>query len=426
MEKLVDLDAILLPWHRSGVKLGLDNIKEALAALGNPHLMVPVVHVGGTNGKGSTCAYLASVLGAAGYRVGRYTSPHLVDWNERICINGQPIATDRLTQIVHQIQNTATENALTKFELITTAAWLYFAQEQVDIAVMEVGLGGRLDATNVIEQPLVSVITSISREHWQQLGETIPEIATEKAGIIKSGCPVVIGQLPAAAVTVIQQKALALECALLQIEPAWAVGGIQEPKGLPPANPRTVTAYGVEYALPLLGDIQLHNSALAIATIQVLQKQGWKIELAAIQQGMAQTDWPGRLQWTTWQGQPLLMDGAHNEESAIALRRYVDTLQQPVTWVMGMLSTKEHFPILQALLRSTDAVHFVPVPDELTADPVELVAVARSIYPEISATAHFDWVTGLNAAYQGDFLVVMSGSLYLLGDLWRTIRTLNN
>ncbi len=414
MEKLVDLDAILLPWHRSGVKLGLENIKEVLAALGSPHCALPVVHVAGTNGKGSTCAYLASILTAAGYKVGRYTSPHLVDWNERICIDGQPIETDRLTAIIHQIQNTATDNALTKFELITTAAWLYFAQEQVDIAVIEVGLGGRLDATNVIDRPLVSVITSISREHWQQLGETIPEIAAEKAGIIKLGCPVVIGQLPLAAVTVIRQKAADLQCVLTQIELA---------RELQPEPQRHAIAYGIEYSLPLLGAIQLHNSALAIATIQILQKQGWQIDLAAIQQGMAQTQWPGRLQWTIWQGQPLLIDGAHNIESAIALRGYVDALQKPVTWVIGMLTTKEHLPILQALLRVGDIVHFVPVPDELTADSAELVKVVRSIHPAMEVHAHSDWPTGLNTAYLSPNLVVMSGSLYLLGDLWRKIRS---
>jgi dihydrofolate synthase / folylpolyglutamate synthase len=413
MKKLVDLDAILLPWNRSGVKLGLENIKEVLAALGNPQDQMPVVHVAGSNGKGSTCAYLASVLTAAGYRVGRYTSPHLVDWNERICINGQPIATDRLTKIIHQIQNTATEQALTKFELITTVAWLYFAQEQVDIAVIEVGLGGRLDATNVVEQPLVSVITSISLEHCQQLGTTIPEIAAEKAGIIKAGCPVVIGQLRTEAVTVIQQKALDSQCPLTQIQPAIE---------LQPEPQRKATAYGIEYPLPLLGDIQLHNSALAIATIQVLQDQGWRIDLAAIQQGIAHTQWPGRLQWITWQGQPLLIDGAHNQESAIALRRYVDTLNKPVTWVIGMLTTKEHVPILQALLRSSDTVHFVPVPDDLTAQPSDLVDIARSIYPEMAAQAHLDWPTGLHQAYLGSNLVVLSGSLYLLGDLWQTMR----
>jgi dihydrofolate synthase / folylpolyglutamate synthase len=408
MEKLVDLDAVLLPWHRSGVNLGLENMQEVLAALDYPHRAVPVVHVAGTNGKGSTCAYLASVLTAAGYRVGRYTSPHLVDWNERICINGQPIETDRLTKIIHQIQNTATDNALTKFELITAAAWLYFAQEQLDIAIVEVGLGGRLDATNVVEKPLVSVITSISRDHWQQLGETIPKIAAEKAGIIKFGCPVVIGQLPIEAVAIIKQKTVDLQCSLTQIEPAPL---------------RTVKSGGIEYHLSLLGDIQLHNSALAIATIQVLQKQGWHIDRPAIQQGMAQTEWPGRLQWTTWQGQSLLIDGAHNQESAIALRRYVDTLHQPVTWVIGMLNTKEHLPILQALLRPNDAVHFVPVPDELTTDPAELLVIARSIDPEITATAYPDWQTGLNKAYLGVGQVVMSGSLYLLGDLWRTIQS---
>jgi dihydrofolate synthase / folylpolyglutamate synthase len=402
---MLDLDTILTPWQRAGVSLGLTRITQLLTLLGSPQEQIPVIHVAGTNGKGSVCAYLSAILVAAGYRVGRYTSPHLVDWNERICINHQPIATDRLTQILQQVQTTAPEPT-TKFELITAAAWVYFAAEQVDIAVIETGLGGRLDATNTVSQPLVTVITSISHEHSQQLGDTISAIAGEKAGIIKPGRPVVIGQLPIAAVQVIQTKATDLQAPLTQIVPATQLAPHQAQYG------------DLVYQLPLLGDIQLHNSAVAIAAIQQLPDQ-WQITPGHIQAGIANTQWPGRIHQTTWQGQPLLADGAHNPEAAIALRRYVDQWHCPITWVIGMLNTKEHLPIFQELLRSTDRLHLVPVPDEVTATPAALRTVAASLDLDLEINIFDDWLSGLTTAYNYPAPVVISGSLYLLGDLYR-------
>jgi dihydrofolate synthase / folylpolyglutamate synthase len=404
---MVDLDTILTPWQRAGMSLGLERIQTLMNILNNPQDTIPVIHVAGSNGKGSVCAYLSTILTTAGYRVGRYTSPHLIDWNERICINNQPIATDRLTSIIQQIQQ-VTPEPLTKFELITATAWQHFASEKVDIAIVEVGLGGRLDATNTVRQPLISVITSISREHTLQLGETIPAIAGEKAGIIKNGCPVIIGQLPIAATQVIRQRAKDLQSSCTQIVPAIEI------------SPGQAQVNDLVYSLPLVGDIQLHNSALAIEVIKQLQTQGWQISPAQIQQGIAATQWPGRMHQTSWQENRLLVDGAHNPEAALALRQYVDRWQQPITWVIGMLNTKEHLPILQALLQPIDRVHLVPVPDELTATPVELLAVVRSIYPDIAAQTYTDWPSGLTSAYDYSLPVVMSGSLYLLGDFYRS------
>jgi dihydrofolate synthase / folylpolyglutamate synthase len=402
---MLDLDNILTPWQRPGVSLGLTRITQLLAILGNPQAQFPVIHVAGTNGKGSVCAYLAAILAVAGYRVGRYTSPHLVDWNERICINQQPIATDRLTTILQQVQAAAPEPT-TKFELITATAFQYFAAEQVDIAVIETGLGGRLDATNTVAQPLVTVITSIGLEHCQQLGDTIAAIAGEKAGIIKLGCPIVIGQLPNEAIQVIQQKAADLQAPLTQIVPAIQIAPGQAQYG------------DLVYDLPLLGDIQLHNSAVAIAAIQQLSST-WQITPAHIQTGIANTQWLGRIHQTTWQDQPLLADGAHNPEAAIALRRYVDQWHCPITWVIGMLNTKEHLPILQELLRPIDRLHLVPVPDDVTASPQALQTLAQSLYPDLEIQTFDDWPGGLTAAYQYSAPVVISGSLYLLGDLYR-------
>ncbi len=435
---LLEIDAILNPFQRFGVHLGLERIQKLLADLGNPHHSVPVIHVAGTNGKGSVCAYLSAVLTEAGYRVGRYTSPHLVDWNERICLNEQPISTEALSELLLQVQAAIpedSEDSPTQFEVITAAAWLYFAQQQVDIAVMEVGLGGRLDATNVC-RPIVTIITSLSREHWQVLGPTLADIAREKAGILKPGCPAVVGQLPPEAKAVVEQRINELACPTVWVKPAVELppptppyqGGEQEElpsftKGGTKGGFQMHWAdyEGIQYPLPLLGEIQLSNSAIAIATLQILSSQGWQIPEKAIASGMAKTTWPGRLQWTTWQNHRLLIDGAHNPAAAIALRQYVDTLNIPVTWVMGILSTKDHAEIFEAILRSGDQLYLVPVPDHSSADPNALATLAASICPELADCHTYpDLFTGLqgatsNIAEASERLIVLCGSLYLVG-----------
>ncbi|MDR9404000.1 MAG: Mur ligase family protein, partial [Halothece sp. Uz-M2-17] len=173
----MNIDQFLASFQRFGVNLGLTRIEKLLTQLGNPEKNVPLIHVAGTNGKGSVCAYLSSVLTTAGYKVGRYTSPHLVTWTERICLNELPISEADLLAILEQVKAAiGEEDHPTLFEVVTAAAWLYFAEQQVDVAVMEVGLGGRLDATNVKEEVIASIITPISREHWQVLGDTIGKI----------------------------------------------------------------------------------------------------------------------------------------------------------------------------------------------------------------------------------------------------------
>jgi dihydrofolate synthase / folylpolyglutamate synthase len=423
----VDIDSILKPFQRFGVHLGLERIQQLLANLGNPHHRVPVIHVAGTNGKGSVCAYLSSVLTQAGYRVGRYTSPHLVDWTERICLNEQPISAEALQQLLVQVQDAIRpqEETPTQFEVITAAAWLYFAQSRVDVAVVEVGLGGRLDATNVCDRPLVTIITSISREHWQQLGPTLADIAREKAGILKPGCPAVVGQLPPAAEAVVRSRITELDCPAVWPQPAKKVNSKKEGKSEEPPFCHLPFAFclGIEYPLPLLGGIQLSNSALAIAALQILQRQGWEISESAIATGMAKTRWLGRLQWTTWQNHQLLIDGAHNPAAAQALRQYVDTLDsKSVTWVMGMLSTKEHADIFRALLRPGDRLYLVPVTDPSSADPVDLAMIAHNICPELAAYSTYpELVPALEASVASpENLMVLCGSLYLVGHFLRT------
>ncbi|MGI0485592.1 bifunctional folylpolyglutamate synthase/dihydrofolate synthase [Pantanalinema rosaneae CENA516] len=418
---------LLQQFELFGVKLGLDSSYRLLANLGNPHQQVPIIHVAGSNGKGSVCAYLSAVLTAAGYRVGRYTSPHLVDWNERICFNDQPISSQELEQCLQQviaaIQPTAPTP--TQFEVITAAAWVYFAQQQVDIAVMEVGLGGRLDATNVCDRPLVSIITSISREHWQRLGSTLGQIAGEKAGILKPACPAVIGQLPPEAQAVVTQRITELGCPAVWVDPAIEIEH---------QNTRWADYRGIQYPLPLHGAIQLSNSAMAIAAVQILQAQGWQISTDAIVKGMANTRWAGRLQWFTWQGHRILIDGAHNPASAEVLRQYVDqllssSLSSPLKlqWIMGILSTKDHADIFKALLRPGDALYLVPVPDHSSADPTTLAGLATEICPELAhCQVYADVFSGLDAALkqranspEPDYLTVLCGSLYLIGHFFK-------
>lgn len=410
----MDINSLLKPFEHFGVNLGLSRIIKLLANLGNPHLQVPVIHVAGTNGKGSVCAYLHSILTEAGYQTGCYISPHLVDWTERICINKQPITSEKFSQLILQVQDAiqADDEYPTQFEVITAAAWLYFAQAQVDVAVIEVGLGGRLDATNVCSDPLVTIITSISREHWQQLGPTVADIAREKAGIIKPGCPVVVGTLPPDAQKVVRSRAEELQSPYIaprsahEISPGWAEYETQ------------VNSSVIKYPLPLQGQIQLNNSALALAGVEILQNQGWKISPEAIVNGMSKTQWPGRMQWVSWKNRKLLIDGAHNPAAAQALRDYVDSLNTPrLTWVMGMLSTKEHRDIFQALLRSQDRLYLVPVPDHSSADPRELAQIAVEICPELSRCETYpDLTSALEAAInEKNNQVVLCGSLYLIG-----------
>ena len=434
--EVVNLDDLLQPFQQFGVNLGLDRIQDLLHRLGNPQNQVPIVHVAGTNGKGSVCAYLYRVLLEAGYGVGCYTSPHLVSWCERIQFQGQFIAPAAL-RLVIQETIAAIDPALpppTLFEIVTAAAWLYFAQQKAEIVIMEVGLGGRLDATNVKDQALVTIVTSISREHWQVLGDTLGKIAGEKAGIFKPHCPALVGPLPPEAQEVIAAKAQALGCPVTWVSPALEISDRETPEletpdlktlDLEMPNLKPHLQYlqwnGQAYAIQLQGEVQQVNSALAIAALQCLQTQGWQISQTALQRGMARATWPGRLQWTTWNDRPLLVDGAHNPASALALRHYLDRAsfrdpQEPITWIMGMLSTKDHREIFQALLRPNDRLHLVPVPDHSSAAPADLAILAQTFSPALCRVYGdlFEALTELEPPDQGD-CTVLCGSLYLLG-----------
>lgn len=405
----MNTDIILRQSSAPGINLGLKNIQTLLANLNNPQNNYPIIHVAGTNGKGSVCAYLSAILTEAGYQTGRYTSPHLIDWTERITINEIPIPNRDLEKHLLQVKQAINpENSPTQFEIITAAAFLYFAEKKVDIAIIEVGLGGRLDATNVCEKTLLSIITSIGLDHTEMLGPTLAHIAFEKAGILKPQTPSIIGKIPPEAKQVIQQKISQLNCPVTWIEPATPH----------PTKPNTAIYKNLEYSLPLAGDIQLINSAIAIETLLNLKQQGWKITQKNIIQGITKTRWPGRIQWVKWQENQILIDGCHNPENALALRRYLNSQKiTSINWVIGMMARKDHQGIFQALLQPHDRLYVVPIPDSGSAQPEQLLNLAKTLCPDLAETQHFsDLKSALNTAIKHlDKTTVLCGSLYLVG-----------
>ncbi|MEO1134327.1 MAG: Mur ligase family protein, partial [Cyanobacteria bacterium J06639_1] len=283
-------DAYLDSLTHFGIQLGLDRIEALLQVLGQPQKQIPAVHVAGTNGKGSVCALVSHAIAAAGYRVGRYTSPHLIEWCERIWMQGQSISRDdwgaMLWQVKHALAAYPTDlDPPTQFEIVTAAAWLYFRQQAVEIAVMEVGLGGRLDSTNAGIEPCVSVITSIGWDHWQRLGNSLAEIAAEKAGIIRPGVPVVSAPQRPAVLEVLAARASKLDAPLTVVEPAEAVAADR------------VRWRGHTYPRPFAGEVQLENMAIALQVIDILRERGWTLPDRAVQDGLASARWPGRLEW---------------------------------------------------------------------------------------------------------------------------------
>jgi len=411
-----DWPAFLESLSHFGVDLSLERMQVLLQRLGQPQVGIPAIHVAGTNGKGSVCAWVSHVLWAAGYRVGRYTSPHLVDWRERIWLNGEYISANDWSQALAQVRDclqtyAPDEASPTQFEVITAAAWLYFRRQKVDVAVIEVGLGGRLDATNAGIEPVVTAITSIGWDHWQRLGNSLPQIASEKAGILKPGIPAVCAPQTPEVTAVIQAKAEQLRSPLKMVEPLrWS-------------EPQTVHWRGQLLTLPLSGDVQLTNAAVALAVVETLQQQGWRIPDAAVEKGFAITRWPGRLQRVQIGSRQLLMDGAHNLPAAQALRRYLDKYQPgPLTWYMGILTTKDVQGILSTLLRPGDCFFALPIAGHSGTDPEQLAQLAQTLQPHLASARALPNLSALRAQLLKpknltEPPAVICGSLYLLGQV---------
>jgi len=381
-----------------GANFGLENTFKLAALAGNPQAKLRFIHVAGTNGKGSTCAMLESIYRAAGYRTGLFTSPHLVSFRERLQVNRQLIPEDEVVRQVEVLRSLLQQFPAgqhpTFFEVVAVMALRYFADQQCDVVIWETGLGGRLDATNIVT-PMASVITSIGFDHQQWLGETLSAIAGEKAGIIKPGVPVVTAALEPEAQAVMDRTARERNASLTRVAPIT----------FPPGE------------LALAGAHQQQNAAVALAVVKLLQPQ-LPVRPEHLRSGLTTVSWPGRLQLLTWpDGRKLLLDGAHNTEGVAALRTALQTLygsERPVL-IFGALQDKK-WPELCALLAPlADCIHIVPVASERSAVPAEVGAAFRTANPVAKVTV---W-SGLREALthcQASPFVVVTGSLYLVGE----------
>jgi len=403
---------------RFGIKLGLERTEALLRELGDPQELFQGVLVAGTNGKGSVCAMLASVLQAAGYRVGLMPKPHLISYTERIQVNQRPIAEDAFAALITELQPAINKVAAdlgppTEFEILTSAALYYFARAGIDLLVCEVGLGGRLDSTNVLDLG-VSVITNIALDHTQYLGSTLEAIAAEKAGILKpDGLAITGAQPPALAIIEAAAKKqqipllrLGQEIELIAIDKAWA--GVQATVTTPAGTYR-------DLRIPLLGLHQAENATLAVAAIDALRSRGWEISDGALRDGLARTRWPGRLEVID-RNPIVLVDGAHNPAG---LERSLSTVQslakdRQLVIVFGAMKDKD-LPAMLAQLRATGApVIFSAIDWHRAAAPADLATTFGA--PAETAESSGDALARARQRASSDGIVLVCGSLYLVGE----------
>ena len=386
-----------------GAKFGLENTFKLAELTGNPHQHLRFIHVAGTNGKGSTCAMLESIYRAAGLRVGLFTSPHLVSFRERIQINRQFITEDEVVRYVAELKPLlgafAPDHQLTFFEAVTIVALRYFAEQKCDLVVWETGLGGRLDATNIVT-PLASVITNIGIEHSEWLGDTVEKIAAEKAGIIKPGVPIVTAATTRHGLETI--RAIAQE----RRSPLTVVGAAD--MHLPPLD---------AIQLPLHGPHQRLNAALAIGAVRILTNQIPAAD-SALRAGLAAVDWPGRMhRIQTVSGQTILLDGAHNPDGAEALRIALEEEFPGAnpTMIFGVFRDKDSTSMCHSLAPLAGRILLTPVHSERTEEPSRLVAACRESNPRAQIEVCHSLADALRAASAVPF-VVIAGSLYLVGE----------
>jgi dihydrofolate synthase/folylpolyglutamate synthase len=424
-------------------RFNLDRVRQLLHAIGDPHLAYPTIHVAGTKGKGSVSALCASVLKAAGYRPGLYTSPHLVRLTERIRIDGEEIAEEAVVELVEALRpHVAQIPELTMFEILTALGLLHFARQGIQFGVIEVGLGGRLDATNVLS-PIVSVITSLSYDHMQLLGNSLSDIAREKAGIIKPGVPLVVAPQQYEAARVVEEVARERGAPLVQVGRDWlfAPGARdldRQSLFIWPAREQGLmdafvdSAGGEEWAppryeIPLLGYHQVINAAVAYAALQVVREKGFAIEEAAIQAGYRSVSWPGRFQ-ILWRSPVVLVDSAHNRDSALRLRIALDDYfpGKPVTLVFGALADKDIPGMLAELLPRVSRLILTQAMHPRAATPDELAELAHGYGWRVSKIVPAPEAVrqAIRRSRPGE-VIVIAGSLTVAGEVlaaWDEIR----
>lgn len=418
-----------------GITLGLARITRLLETLGNPHLAVPIIHVAGTNGKGSVCAYIDSILRASGLRVGRFTSPHLVHVRDSITLQGKAIGEANFNQAQNKVKDADVKNNIqaSPFELLAAIAFQAFKDESppLDLAVVEVGMGGSTDATNVCPQPLVTVITSIDMDHQAFLGNTVEEIATVKAGIIKAGRPCIVAPQahPEAAVAV-RKAAKKAHAPLREINSSTV-------------NHRLVqlSFQGQEIAvtLPLLGSYQAANAKTAIAAVEALcesvsPEQAQKITGGSVKAGLESTRWPGRLDWVEIQGQKVLVDGAHNPASIAELANFLKTLPpSKTTFIVALSTPRDPRSLLEPLLAATQGLEVNVIatsfgqpegmPWVSAVGPADIAEAAKNLCTVAQATRNVKEAL-TTARGNAESRIVICGSLYLVADTYRLMEEL--
>ncbi|MEO7412462.1 MAG: folylpolyglutamate synthase/dihydrofolate synthase family protein [Opitutaceae bacterium] len=395
----------------TGAKFGVDRMAPFAAALGDPQQRIPFIHVAGTNGKGSVAAMLDSILRAAGWRTGLFTSPHLVNLGERVQVQREPLTSQEivaylreLRPVIDQLAKGNLDDRPSFFEIITAMAFLQFTRKNCDIAVLEVGLGGQLDATNIVV-PEVSVITSIGRDHEEFLGEALEKIAVAKAGIIKTGRPVVVGRLPEEAECVIREIASAKNAPVISVVEEFGEDIAKYPQ------------------TSLEGDYQQWNAATATLAARALPPK-WRITEEAIARGLRQVDWPGRWQRIRLGGRLAILDASHNAEGAQVLEsnlsRLVEELGRRPVVITGVLGLNRAQPLIDVICRHAQEIHFV-VPDQPRAcTHAELTALVPGDFTGRVVRAAIDELfpaADVCTAGTANDVVVVTGSIYLLGEV---------
>jgi dihydrofolate synthase/folylpolyglutamate synthase len=409
--------AYLYRLQRHGIKLGLETMTALMVRLGTPQTRYRTLHIAGTNGKGSTAAMAAAVLQAAGYRVGLYTSPHLVEFRERIRVNGEMIAESQVAQLTEQLQTLCEPDlSPTFFEYTTAMAFQHFADSGVDVAVLEVGLGGRFDATNVV-MPMACAVTTISLDHQEYLGTTLSSIAFEKAGIIKPGVPVVLGRLEDDAWRTIEQVARERQAPVFRLNEDFRTEG-EGPQQF------SYRGLGMQYdglICALEGRHQLDNAACALALLGAAAPQGIAVTAEAVSAALRGVNWAGRLEVVD-RRPTILLDGAHNPAAATALADYLTHSDRshpsrPVVLVLGMMRDKDHRGFAEPLSGLVDEVVLTQADLPRSATAQELRASLEGLLPHPHVVPSLSDAMALARQLAiPDGLVCVAGSLMLVGE----------
>ena len=402
--------------ERFGSRPGLSRITELLEKLGEPHKDMKFVHIAGTNGKGSCAAMCASILKTAGYKTGLFTSPYIFRFNERMQINGKQIEDEVLAEVVEKVKPAADamEDHPTEFELMTAAAMLWYKQEKCDIVVLEVGLGGRFDATNIIDSPEVAIIMNIGLDHVSVLGDNVEQIAFEKSGIIKPGCDVVLYQQDEAVSEVIRRRCDE-EDAKLHVADFGAI----KPE-FDSLMGQSFKYKGEIYALPLLGSHQLKNAAVVLEAVEVLRARGWKLEQSDVEHGIYAVSWPGRFELINDEPE-FIVDGGHNPQCAQSVR---DNLLHyfpgvPRVLLVGVLKDKDFENLADILDEAADEYVCISPNNPRALPAGELAASLEKYGKKVSVCDSIeDGVeTAMDIAAARNGMVCAVGSLYSVGDI---------